>query len=48
MFRVRVRHPVMEALLASGRLSDAEGLDRARVEREIAEVLAEWAARWVE
>ena len=36
------------ALLNSGRISDAEALRREFVERALAQVLAEWAARWLE
>jgi hypothetical protein len=39
-------YAVVNALLVSGRLSEAEALRRALVERELAAVLAEWAARW--
>jgi hypothetical protein len=39
-------YDVVAALLASGRLTEAEALRRALVERELAAVLTEWAARW--
>lgn len=46
-YRVTVpEYAVLNALLASGRLSECEALRRRSVERELAAVLAEWAARW--
>jgi len=37
---------IVEALLRSGRLTEAEALRRPLVEQALASVLAEWAARW--
>jgi hypothetical protein len=37
---------VVEALVSSGRLTEAEALQRPLVERALAAVLIEWAARW--
>jgi hypothetical protein len=41
-----VEYDVVAALIASRRLSEAQALRRALVERELTRVLAEWAARW--
>jgi hypothetical protein len=47
IFRIEADHDALVmALLASGRLSEREALDHARVERELTGVLNEWAARW--
>jgi hypothetical protein len=49
IFRLELdRDALIMALLVSGRLTEAQALDHARVERELAGVLAEWAARWRE
>jgi hypothetical protein len=40
------RDPLVLALILSKRLSEADALDHARVERELAGVLQEWAKRW--
>jgi hypothetical protein len=40
------QYEVTEFLIASGRLSEAEALDRRRVENAVAEVVVELAARW--
>lgn len=40
--------PLIEALLASGRIGEADALDRGRVESAIAEVVRDWIARWRE
>jgi hypothetical protein len=37
---------VVEALIASGRLSEGEALHRVSVEHALAAVLIDWAARW--
>ena len=37
---------LVEALLKSGRLSEAEALDRRRIDAAAAEVLADFAGRW--
>jgi hypothetical protein len=37
---------VIEALIASGRLTEGEALRRASIERELAQVVADWAQRW--
>jgi hypothetical protein len=41
------RDRVIEALLASGRLSEDAALRREQVERELACVIDEWAGRWL-
>lgn len=57
-YRARVRsgeavYPVaaddtlLLALIAAGRLSEADSADRGRVADEIAAVLRDWSARWV-
>jgi hypothetical protein len=38
---------VIEALLRSRRLSEAEALRRAQVETAVGAVLADWAGRWL-
>ena len=44
---VPVRHfEFVDGLIAAGRLGVEEALDRRLVEREAAEILAEWARRW--
>lgn len=32
--------------MVSGRITEAEALDRSQVETELAAILAEWARRW--
>jgi hypothetical protein len=47
-FRVEAEHDLLvTALLNSKRLSEAEALDRRLVERELGEVLQEWARHWI-
>jgi hypothetical protein len=41
------RDVVLGGLLESGRLTEGEALRRQLVERALAEVLEEWAARWL-
>jgi hypothetical protein len=36
-----------EALIHSGRLTEEEALDRGTVQRELALLIADWAARWL-
>jgi hypothetical protein len=38
---------LIEAMIVSGRLRDVEGLRRDLVEREAAEILDDWARRWL-
>jgi hypothetical protein len=38
---------MVEALLAAGRLTEAEALERPAVERELAKLLDDWARRWL-
>jgi hypothetical protein len=48
-FRIEgVQDDLAKALIRSRRLSEDEALRIRRVERELAAVLAEWAARWLE
>jgi hypothetical protein len=47
IFRLEANHDLLVlALLESRRLTEAEALDRSRVEAELARVLEQWAARW--
>lgn len=39
---------LIEALLVSGRLSEADALDRSRVKIAAGEVLDDWAMRWLQ
>jgi hypothetical protein len=39
-------NPVIEALLQSGRLTEAEALRRSLVEAALGKLIAEWACRW--
>jgi hypothetical protein len=41
-------HRLIDALLISGRLDAQRALDRKAIEAELAEVIAEWVARWLE
>jgi hypothetical protein len=41
-------HAVAQALIRSLRLSEAETQDRKRIERALADVVAEWAEHWRE
>ena len=41
------RDRVIEALLASGRMSEDAALRREQVERELATVIEQWAERWI-
>ena len=47
-YRVLASDKVVLALLEAGRLSEAEAQDRRAVERELATVLNEWSARWLQ
>jgi hypothetical protein len=47
LLRVRVGHPVIEALIVSTRLSEAEALDRRKVASAVADVVEEWAQHWL-
>jgi hypothetical protein len=42
-----VEADLVEALCLAGRLSEAEAVRRSALEHAAAEVLAEWAARWL-
>lgn len=49
MLRVKVQyHEVVAALLESTRLTEAEALDRKRVESAVSDVLRDWADKWRE
>lgn len=48
VYRVPAGDDLLLALLASGRLTESQALDRQRVEQEVAAVLAEWARLWGE
>jgi hypothetical protein len=39
-------HELAEALLQSRRLTDAQALDRSRIEAELASIISEWIRRW--
>jgi hypothetical protein len=39
-------YALIDALIESGRLSEADGLDRSKVEAAAEEVLRDWVARW--
>lgn len=39
-------HQLAEALIVSGRLSDAEAMHRAELERAAAAILEQWAHSW--
>ena len=40
-------HRIVEAMIISGRTSEAEALDHARIERELENLITEWADRWL-
>jgi hypothetical protein len=42
-----VEHELAEALIRSGRLTEVQVLDRGTVQRELALLIADWAARWL-
>ena len=45
--RLNVREfEIIDALIASGRLSEVESRDRRLVERELADLVDDWARRW--
>jgi hypothetical protein len=47
VLRVSVHYfGVIDALIASSRLSEADALDRTKVEAALADILCEWARRW--
>ena len=48
VYRVPAGDDLLLALLTSGRLTEAQALDRNRVEQEVAAVLADWARLWAE
>lgn len=39
-------YALVEALLAAGRISDSDAVDKGKVEAAAANVLSEWAAKW--
>jgi len=39
-------YQLLDALIAAGRLSDAEALDRSAVERQLSLLVDEWLAAW--
>lgn len=41
-------HCVLSALLESGRLSEAEALDKRRVEKALSEIIIDFSKRWKE
>lgn len=43
-----LQHDLAEALIEAGRLSPGQTLERAAVEHEVAELVHEWARRWLE
>lgn len=47
VFPVVVGGRVIEALLASGRLTDKASRNRKKVSQQLAAVLAAWAGRWL-
>jgi hypothetical protein len=47
VYRLELCDDVILALLASGRLTDEQALDAKKVEAALADVVAEWARRWV-
>lgn len=48
VYRVTGGDDVLMALLISGRLTEAQALNREVVEAELRDVLKEWAGRWRE
>ncbi len=45
--QISVRETVVLALLESNRLTEAEALDKAKLQESAAEILEEWAKRWL-
>jgi hypothetical protein len=45
--RVEIGADVVEALVLSGRLSEAEAADRYKIEAALKEVVADFASRWL-
>jgi hypothetical protein len=39
-------HRLAEALIACGRVTAAEGLQRSRIEQEVSELVQDWITRW--
>lgn len=48
VYRVPLPPDNVLALIVSGRLTEAEAMDRKAVERELATVQAEWSRRWLQ
>jgi hypothetical protein len=46
VYHVPASDDVLLALMASGRLTEEQAMDRQRVEQEVVAVLSEWARRW--
>ncbi len=47
VLRIKVpEHALVEALQLAGRVDDAAGLERARVEREVEQMVADFITRW--
>jgi hypothetical protein len=40
-------HDLAQALLASGRLTEGQTLDPARVEQELSRLISDWSRRWL-
>jgi hypothetical protein len=40
-------HRLIEALLAAGRLTEVEALQRPLLERELGKLVEDWTARWL-
>jgi hypothetical protein len=48
-FRVEANeHRLAEALIESGRLTEALALERPQIERELAKLIDDWIRRWLE
>jgi len=47
VYRIEVGHDAIEALIVSGCMSEAEALDQRAVARELADVIEQWAQRWL-
>jgi hypothetical protein len=45
--QIAVHESVVLALLESNRITEAEALDKAKVQQSATEVLHEWARRWL-